>query len=123
MSTSHNFIATAAGVDENEDCLVATLDSAADAYLMFQRHPEPGHDDDNGVYVEIDDQTNAGFNIVDRCVVTPTDILVNLTSALKGHAELRATFNMPLDELAAFTVMLHRIFIGFDDRLVMETQT
>lgn len=123
MSIRHDFIATAAGITEDKDALVATLDSGADAYLMFQRHPELGHDDDDGVYVEIDDQCNAGAGIVNRCVVSATGIAVTLSKPLKGCVELHATFDLPATELAEFTTMLRRIFAGFDDRFVMDAQT
>ncbi len=111
MSNPHSFIATTAGVSEDEDALVATLDSGADAYLMFQRQPELGHDDDDGVYVEIDDQCNAGTDIVNRCVVSEIGIVVTLTKPLKGYVELNATFDLPKTELVAFIAMLRRITI------------
>ena len=123
MSDPHSFIATTAGVSEDEDSLVATLDSGANAYLMFQRHPELGHDDDDGVYVEIDDQCNAGTDIVNRCEVSATGIVVTLAKPLKSYVELNATFDLPKTELVAFNAMLRRIFTGFDDRLVMDAQT
>ena len=122
MSDDHGFAATAAGVDENEDCLVATLDSGSDAYLMFQRHPEVGHPDDDGVYVDIDDQINAGFNIVERCVLNPDSIRVSLSRPLKGYATLNASLSLPTSEFADFQQMLNRIFAGHENLLVIETQ-
>ena len=52
MADQYAFVATEAGVEDNEDCLVATLDSGGDAYVMFQRHCDFGSADDGGVYVE-----------------------------------------------------------------------
>lgn len=123
MSDPHDFIATTADVTEDEDALVATLGSGADAYLMFQRYPELGHDDDDGVYVEINDQSNAGTDIVNRCVVSATGINVTLKKPLKDCLEIMATFDLPATDLVAFNAMLRRIFVGFDDRLVTDTQT
>ena len=122
MSDGHGFAATAAGVDENEDCLVATLDTGAEAYLMFQRHPEVGHPDDDGIYVEIDDQINAGFNIVERCVLTPASIRVSLLRPVKGFTTLNTTMAMSASEFADFQQMLERIFAGHEDLLVIQTQ-
>lgn len=122
MSDDHGFAATAAGIDENEDCLVATLDSGADAYLMFQRHPEFGHPDDDGVYVEIDNQINAGFNIVERCVLTPTSIRVSLSQPIKGFTTLNASLSLSSSDFADFQQMLTRIFSGHEDLLAIEAQ-
>lgn len=70
MTNTYGFVAITASIDEHEDAIVATLDSGSTHYLMFQRHPEVGHPDDDGVYIEIDDQINAGFRIVESCVMT-----------------------------------------------------
>ncbi len=123
MSDDHGFAATTAGVDENEGCLVATLDSGADAYLMFQRHPEVGHPDDDGVYVEIDDQINAGLNIVERCVLTPSSIRVSLSQPVKGFTTLNASLSLTPSDFADFQQMLNRIFAGHENLLTIETQS
>jgi len=122
MTDAYGFVATAAGVYENEDCLVAALDFGSELYLMFQRHPVVGHSDDDGVYVEIDDQMNAGFSIVVRCVLTPRSIRVSLSRPLKGFITLSASLVLPASEFAEFQQMLIRIFVGHESLLDIETQ-
>lgn len=122
MTDAYGFVATAAGVYENEDCLVAALDSGADAYLTFQRHPVVGHSDDDGVYVEIDDQINAGYSIVVRCVLTPGSIRVSLSRPLKGFTTLSVSLSIPKYQFAEFQQMLIRIFAGHENLLDVKTR-
>ena len=124
MIDAHGFAAVVVCIDDDDDCLVASLHSDSCAYLMFQRHPGIGHPDDDGVYVEIDDQINSGFNIVERCVLTPDSIRVSLSQPLKGFTTLNASFELPLPtaQFAELQQMLNRIFAEHENRLVIEAR-
>ena len=78
---------------------------------MLQRHPEAGHPDDDGVYIEIDDQIHAAFSIVERCELTTNSIHVSLSRPLKGFTTLGASLALQASELAELQRILTRIFV------------
>ena len=67
---------------------------------------------------------NSGFNIVERCVLTPDSIRVSLSQPLKGYITLNASFELPLPtaQFAELQQMLNRIFAEHENLLVIETQ-
>ena len=120
MSKQLTFVATEAGVDENDDCLIATLDSGADKYIMFQRSPEFGSLDDDGVYVEVNSQIYAAYDSVGSCSATNAQFDLHLTSPLNGFTEIHATLSMPQEDLHEFLDMLRRIFTGRESLLKID---
>jgi len=122
MADQYAFVATEAGVEENEDCLVATLDSGDEAYVMFQRHCDFGSTDDGGVYVEIGDQINANYGCVESCSVSDTQFSLRLTSPLLGFNDICADLSVPESQLQSFLSMLHRIFTGHESLLQIEAR-
>ena len=121
MADQYAFVATEAGVEDNEDCLVATLDSGGDAYVMFQRHCDFGSADDGGVYVEIGDQINANYGCVESCSVSDSLFTLRLSSPLLGFHDIHAELTVPESQLQSFIAMLHRIFTGHESLLQIET--
>ena len=120
MADQYAFVATEAGVEENEDCLVATLDSGDDAYVMFQRHCDFGSVDDGGVYVEIGDQINASYDCVERCSISDGRFSLTLTLPLLGFREICAELTLPDNQLQMFVAMVTRIFTGHESLLQIE---
>lgn len=120
MADQYTFVATEADVEENEDCLVATLDSGDDAYVMFQRHCDFGSADDGGVYVEIGDQINANYGCVESCSVNDTQFSLRLTSPLLGFHDVCADLSVPDSQLRPFLAMLQRIFTGHESLVQIE---
>ena len=122
MADQYAFVATEAGTEENEDCLVATLDSGDDSYVMFQRHCDFGSVDDGGVHVEIGDQINANYGSIESCSVSDTRLTLRLTSPLLGFHEIRADLSVPDAQLHAFIPMLRRIFTGHESLLQIDAR-
>jgi hypothetical protein len=121
VADQYNFAAIEVGVESNEDCFVAALDSGNDAYVMLQRHRDFGSFDDGGVYVEIGDQINANYGCVDSCSVSNSQFVLRLTAPLLGCHEIRAELSIPDTQLQAFLYMLQRIFTGHESLLQIET--
>ena len=120
MTARYSFVATEAGVEENEDCLVATLDSGDDAYIMFQRHRNFGSADDEGIYVEIGDQINANCGCVESCSVTTDRFSLQLTSPLLDCNQICADLSLPETQLQTFLATLQRVFTGHEGLLKIE---
>ena len=38
-------------------------------YINLQRAADPDDPDDDGIYFEIDDQGNSGYNVIDKCIL------------------------------------------------------
>ena len=121
MSKQLTFIATEAGADENDDCLVAALDSGADEYIMFQRSPDFGSPDDDGIYVEINSQIHAAYDSVGSCSATDVALHLYLTSPLDGFTEIHATLSVSPEDLHKFHCMLRRIFTGNESLLKIDS--
>jgi hypothetical protein len=120
MSNHLKFIATTASTDENEDCLIATLDSEAAQYIMLQCSPDFGSDDDVGIYVEINDQINSGYNVIKSCAVSGTNFHLSFNTQLCGYTRVDVVLAIPPNQRLEFTAMLHRIFTGHSDLLTIQ---
>ena len=122
MADQYTFAAIEVGVESNEDCLVATLDSGDDAYVMLQRHRDFGSVDDGGVYVEIGNQINANYGCVESCTISESLFSLRLTSPLLGFHNILAEMSIPKSQRDAFLYMLKRIFTGHESLLQIETR-
>ncbi len=82
------FTATEIGYLEEEEyetlsCGASNADSSEPYhYINFQRAIEIEKDDD-GVYFEIDDQINGGYNIIEHCELRENQLIVRLKSEFK----------------------------------------
>ena len=122
MADQYTLSAIEVGVESNEDCFVATLDSGDEAYVMLQRHRNFGSADDGGIYVEIGNQINANYGCVESCTVSGSQFSLRLTSPLLGVHKIVAEMSIPKSQRDAFLYMLQRIFTGHEALLQIETR-
>ena len=122
------FKATKIGYLEEQDygtvsCGASNADSTEPYhYMNFQRSIEI-EDYDDGVYFEIDDQINGGYNIVEKCKLKEKRLIVKLASDFKEmpgeiivvHFDLLAT-----DGLLPINQGLKKVFIGHEERFEEE---
>jgi hypothetical protein len=80
-----SFTADIATYDEFEGVLVAGLavDDGSRSYLNFQRS-SPDNSDDWGVYLEYNDQSNSGYNVISACRLSRFKVEVNLCKPLSN---------------------------------------
>jgi len=51
-------------------------------YISFQRHEVHGHEDEEGVYVEFNDQLHGGEDVVEKVILTKDTLLISLSAPL-----------------------------------------
>jgi hypothetical protein len=119
MSNHLKFIATAVSTDQDDDYLIATLDSEAAEYVMLQRFPDFGSDDDAGIYVEINDQINSGYAVIESCTISGTNFHLSFSTQIGGYTRVDVALAIPPNQRLAFTAMLHRIFTGYSSLLTI----
>jgi hypothetical protein len=119
------FTAFIVGVPEDQDSLVAGLsaDKNCSSYLNFQRDPDFVGDDDRGVYVEFNDQTNSGYNCICRCPVAADSLTVEFTEPIDRQKRVMSAivhYGMATDDLFPFIAMLRRTFTGCESLLEVD---
>jgi hypothetical protein len=65
-------------------------------YICFQRHEEHGHEDDDGIYIEYNDQIHAGENVVSKVVLNRKFLKIFLSSPLVNLKDV-TEFNVDLN--------------------------
>lgn len=81
-----HFVATDAGVDEDDYSMVCGVDGCdadgTEHTLSFDRLTESASaadpTDDWGIHVQFDDQSNGGYNIVGRCRLSRKSLSIDL---------------------------------------------
>lgn len=118
------FTATEIGcLEEKEYETVSCGASNADStepyhYINFQRSIEIKKDDD-GVYFEIDDQINGGYNIVESCELKENELIVMLKPDFKEmpSEKIVVSFNSQATEgLLPINQGLRKVFKGYEER-------
>ena len=51
-------------------------------YVCFQRHEVHGHEDEEGVYIEFNDQLHAGEDVVEKVILTKDTLSISLSAPL-----------------------------------------
>lgn len=110
---SLTFIATEAGVDEDQYALVASVatgDPELDA--TFQRDPKDGADD-WGIHFGFNDQINGAYECIRHCTLSRRRLHVELIRPIdpqKRIMDVNVELQIPDDAFDAFAMMLRRIF-------------
>ena len=87
-------------VMDTEYKTVTTCVTNGEDYLLFQRHEIHGDEDDNGVYIEYLDQSQAGENIVASVSLSRSMLTVILAAPLFSAGHQRK-------EISSFEVRLN----------------
>ena len=106
------FTADEGGFDADEYALVCGV-AGGGHYLTLQRDAEGAGDEDWGVHVEYDDQSNGGYDCVAACRVGPTALSVDLSGQLgrlAGVTGFDVALRLGPDQLAAVRAGLRRVF-------------
>ncbi|REJ66346.1 MAG: hypothetical protein DWQ31_14855 [Planctomycetota bacterium] len=118
---SLEFVATICGTEESEFGLVAGIATENSAtYLLFQRNQTAGNDEDDGIYVELNDQINSGYNQIENCTVCREYLKVTFIEPIdpqKKYDQVVASMSMPWEARERFVAVLKRIFVGFEGLL------
>lgn len=119
------FRATEIGYYEEYDMVSCGASNAASNeeyhYINFQRPVKIGCSDDEGIYFEIDDQINGGYNIIQHCKIAPGVITIKLKDSfdtLPGKTITVEFASMNSDGLLPINEGLRKIFKGYEDRFI-----
>ncbi|WP_020474648.1 Imm10 family immunity protein [Zavarzinella formosa] len=112
------FHATAVEVFTDEGMLTVHFDDGADHYLQLQSPEADTEDFETGygsVYVELDDQSNAGVNCFSAADLTRTSFRLTLArdAAMSNHGIVVVTFEIDDDAYASLRLGLERLFRSF----------
>jgi hypothetical protein len=78
-----SFKATVVSIHEDDEFIVVGLgQSSSDSYLMFQRSLPIGSDDDFGVYLEFDEESNSAYDAVTLCGLGRTRLVAELGDSI-----------------------------------------
>lgn len=117
------FIATEIGYYEEYNTVSCGASNAAGNeeyhYINFQRSVEIGCFDDQGIYFEIDDQINGGYNIIQHCKIEPEVLTIKLKDSfdkLPGKTITVEFSSMNSDRFLPINEGLRKIFKGHEDR-------
>ena len=115
------FKATEIGYYEEYDtvlCGASNADSTDDYhYISFQRPTEIGSTDDEGVYFEIDDQSQGGYDLISEITIKENFIKVRLKNIAGDipYNEITVNFDSPASEgLQSIIEGLQKVFIGYE---------
>lgn len=89
-----------------------------DHYLFLQRHIEIGHKEDDGVYLEYNNELHCGFDVIDKAVFTETLFTIELKShlhQLPGVEQFLIELSLSNEEVGRYRESLKNIF---KDKLV-----
>ncbi len=107
-----SFTADEGGFDADEYALVCGV-AGEGHYLTLQRDAEGAGDEDWGVHIEYDDQSNGGYGCVAACRVGPTVLSVDLSGQLgrlAGVTGFDVALRLGPDQLADVRAGLRRVF-------------
>lgn len=117
------FIATEIGYYEEYNTVSCGASNAASNeeyhYINFQRSVEIGCADDQGIYFEIDDQINGGYNTIQHCKTEPGVLIIKLKDSfdkLPGKTITVEFASINFDGLLPINEGLKKIFIGYEDK-------
>jgi hypothetical protein len=116
------FVATEAGSEEECDFLLAQA-ACQGHYLTFQRSLPVGGDEDWGIYVEFDDQSNAGYEKIARCFLSRRCLRVEFTEPIdwqKRYSEAVVELQLTEDEFQSLVGGLRRIFSQKEELLSVQ---
>lgn len=109
-----------------EDCGVASCGASNEKsteeyhYINFQRSLDIGGRDDEGIYFEIDDQSQGGYNKIAACELCPDKLIVKLIEPL-GYTKselIVVRFYAPASKgLGPIGDGLKKVFIGYENQL------
>lgn len=113
------FTADEGGFDADEYALVCGV-AGEDHYLTFQRDAEGSVEEDWGIHLEYDDQSNGDYGCVAACRFGPELLFVDLAEQIAGLASVTG-FDVALrlgpEQVAAVRFGLRRVFRGHLDML------
>jgi hypothetical protein len=114
------FTATQAGIDEDEDALVAGVATAdSECYVTFQRDAKDSSED-WGVHFEFNDQINSGYECIRHCTLSRCRLHVELARPIdrqKRIVNVDVELQISDADFDTFVVMLRRIFRQRDSLL------
>ncbi len=110
LPETYRFSASNVSFAEEDNVLtVGFASTESDAYVLFQRDLNFGGPDDEGVYIELNDQVNSGYSLVTKCVVAPNQLIVMLAQPLLQSQRIVVDLAQLGDE-NDFVAELSRIF-------------
>lgn len=116
------FRAAEIGYYEEYDTISCGASNAADNeeyhYINFQRPVKIGCPDDQGIYFEIDDQINGGYNTIQHCKIAPGVLTIKLKDSFEKLPGATITIefsSMNSDGLLPINEGLRKVFIGYED--------
>jgi hypothetical protein len=92
------------------------IGNGADGYLMLQRSGEDDPDD-WGVYIELNDQADSGYGLVENCRVSRQAVEIDLTQPLAGTTTIHVHLVVKDDAYMRFVEGLKAIFRGDQKQL------
>lgn len=115
------FKATEIGYYEEYDtvsCGASNADSTDEYhYINFQRASKIGSADDEGIYFEIDDQIQGGYNLISEILIRDNSIKVLFNDGASDipFNEITVTFDSPASEgLESIIDGLQKVFKGYE---------
>lgn len=116
------FRATEIGYYEEYDTISCGASNAVDNeeyhYINFQRPVKIGCSDDQGIYFEIDDQINGGYNTIQHCKIAPGVLTIKFKDSFEKLPGATITIefsSMNSDGLLPINEGLRKVFIGYED--------
>ena len=108
------FQATKSAFEVTEYALICGVSDGRDTYLTLQRAPE-GIADDEGVYIEHNDQINSGYDQIRRCTLERRRFAIDLVRPFRNLPEIDGfdvELNINDSDYAQLRMGLQRIFRG-----------
>jgi len=81
------FQATESAFEVTDYALICGVSDERDAYVTLQRAPE-GIADDEGVYIEYNDQINSGYDQIRRCSLERRQFSIDLVRPFRNLPEI-----------------------------------
>ena len=103
--------------------LVALRDHETNEYIMLQRTRPVGSQDDDGIYLEYNDQINSAYEIIETLKIDPKQVSVQLSNSIDEANEIDG-FMIDLDiDIASHNELikgLKKIFKGKEEALKIQ---
>ncbi|MFZ6743673.1 hypothetical protein ACO0LC_10640 [Undibacterium sp. JH2W] len=114
------FSANEAAMDSEYETITTGVTNGED-YLLFQRHEIQGHEDDTGVYIEYQDQSQAGENIVASVTLNRNLLTIILAAPLYQRKEISSfevSLNISKEQFLALKQGLELTFWDRQEQLI-----
>lgn len=92
------------------------IGDGVNGYLLFQRCDETDAED-WGIYLELNDEVNSGYEIIKECKITRSTVMVELTTDFINEKSIEVSLAVEDEAFNRFVTGIREIFRGNLDLL------